>query len=388
MNVVFLSPHFPPQYHLFCKALKEKGVNVLGIGDADFFSLPPQVQDSLTYYYFTDMNQYENLLRAGGFFTYKYGKLDKVESLNEHWLEMEARLREDFNISGVKTSDLGMYRNKSEMKKVFRKLGLRVAKGKKITTLKELETFIAEVDYPVIVKPDVGVGANSTYRLNSPSDLQSFWNEKRLPGVTYFAEEFIEGDIESFDGLVNEAGEIIFYTSHKYCDNVMDLVLKQLHTMYYSVREVPEDLKSAGFKLIDLFKIKGKFFHFEFFRTKKEGELVPLELNLRPPGGLTVDMFNYACDIDIFQKWAEVILGENAHFDYERKYFCAYIGRRDHYRYLHSLDEILSNFQDKLVFHTPINSVFREAIGDYGFIVRVKKEEELFEIRDFIHATV
>jgi biotin carboxylase len=168
----------------------------------------------------------------------------------------------------------------------------------------------------------------------------------------------------------------------------MELVLDKLHTMYYSVREVPEDLKKAGFKLIELFKIKGKFFHFEFFRTKKSGELVPLELNLRPPGGLTVDMFNYACDIDIFQKWAEVIVGEDAHFDYERKYFCAYISLRNQYQYQHSIDEILNLYGDKIIFHTPINSVFREAIGDYGFIVRVKEEKELFTIKNFIHATV
>jgi len=36
MNVVFLSPHFPPQYHHFCRQLQQAGVNVLGIADAPY----------------------------------------------------------------------------------------------------------------------------------------------------------------------------------------------------------------------------------------------------------------------------------------------------------------------------------------------------------------
>ena len=31
---------------------------------------------------------------------------------------------------------------------------------------------------------------------------------------------------------------------------------------------------------------------------------------MRPPGGLTTDMFNYACDIDIYNAWASIIAGK------------------------------------------------------------------------------
>ena len=33
MNVVFLSPHFPPNFWLFARALHEQGARVLGVGD-------------------------------------------------------------------------------------------------------------------------------------------------------------------------------------------------------------------------------------------------------------------------------------------------------------------------------------------------------------------
>ena len=45
------------------------------------------------------------------------------------------------------------------------------------------------------------------------------------------------------------------------------------------------------------FGLRERPFHFEMFRTRDRG-LVPLEVNMRPPGGLTVDMFNYANDFD------------------------------------------------------------------------------------------
>ena len=39
MNVVFLSPHFPPNWYHFVVALRRAGATVLGIGDAPFDEL-------------------------------------------------------------------------------------------------------------------------------------------------------------------------------------------------------------------------------------------------------------------------------------------------------------------------------------------------------------
>ena len=51
MNVVFLSPHFPPNWYLFATALHEQGANVLGIADAPYEELRPELRDALTEYY-------------------------------------------------------------------------------------------------------------------------------------------------------------------------------------------------------------------------------------------------------------------------------------------------------------------------------------------------
>ena len=111
MNCIFLSPHFPPQYHRFCRQLKLAGANALGIGDAPYDTLAPEVREALSEYYRVErMDDYDQLLRACGHFTHRYGKIDRIDSLNEYWLGIEARLRDDFNVFGVRTADIGTIR--------------------------------------------------------------------------------------------------------------------------------------------------------------------------------------------------------------------------------------------------------------------------------------
>ena len=135
MNIVYLSPHFPPQYFRFCQQLNASGATVLGIGDAAFDTLKPEVRSTLTEYYrVDDMHDYDALVRACGFFTHKYGKIDRFESLNEYWLSTEARIRDDFNIFGVRACDIDDVRRKSHMKEVFRHAGVPVARGRRIAS--------------------------------------------------------------------------------------------------------------------------------------------------------------------------------------------------------------------------------------------------------------
>ena len=72
MNVVFLSPHFPPHYFRFCLNLKTAGANVLGVGDEPYDNLSQDVRAALTeYYQIDDMHNYDALVRACGYFTHR-----------------------------------------------------------------------------------------------------------------------------------------------------------------------------------------------------------------------------------------------------------------------------------------------------------------------------
>ncbi len=386
MNFVYLSPHFPPNYYRFCVGLREEGVNVLGLADAPYDALRPELRGALTEYYrVDDMNAYDGMVRALGHLTHRHGKLDGIDSLSEHWLETEARLRTDFNMAGLRQDRIGIIKRKSAMKEIYRSAGIRVARGAVVRTLGEARRLVAETRYPVIAKPDVGVGAAGTFKIRDDVQLSSFFDRK--PEMDYILEEFIEGKLFSFDGLADRDGNLVFFTSHAFSQGIMETVNEDADLFYHSLREIPADLEEAGRSTARAFDVRGRFFHFEFFRTDRNGGIVALEVNLRPPGGLTTDMFNYANDIDIYREWARVVAHNRFTAEWTRPYHVGYVGRKRGKRYAHGHGEILAAFGDLIVHHEEIDSIFRAAIGDYGYLVRSKELDEVLAAARYIQET-
>lgn len=384
MNIIYLSPHFPPNYYRFCVHLRENGANVLGLADEPYDNLRPELKEALTeYYWVSDLHDYEQLQRACGYFTHRYGKIDRIDSHNEYWLETEAKLRTDFNVFGVQSREIGDIKYKSRMKKVFERAGVPVARGKLVETLEDGKSFVEKTGYPVIVKPDSGVGAANTYKLNDQKEMERFFASR--PPVDYFMEEFVQGSICSFDGLTDREGRPVFFTSHQYGQGIMETVNEDRHVYYYSLRDIPEDLADAGFKTLQAFKVRERFFHFEFFRSDRDGKLVALEVNMRPPGGFTTDMFNFANDINIYKEWANVVMFNYFSAPYSRKYHCCYIGRKFSKDYVHSHEEILDRYRHLIVHHEEISGVFSPALGNYGYLIRSPYLEEIQDAVEFVH---
>jgi hypothetical protein len=378
MNSVFLSPHFPPNFANFSVQLKNAGAQVLGLADEPYDSLATDLRHSLTEYFrVNNMHNYDELVRALGYLTHKHGKLNHLDSHNEFWLETEARLRTDFNIPGIKLDQIGKIKHKSEMKRVFQAAGLKPARGRVCRTEGELRAFIKEVGYPVVAKPDVGVGAAQTFKISKDADIQNYLNNKL--SVDYIAEEFIAGDIITYDGLVDNDGQLMFSSSLRYSKGVMDVVNSNDDIYYYCVREIEPQIEQAGQATLRAFDVRARFFHFEFFLTES-GLAVPLEVNMRPPGGLTINMFNYLFDFDCYKTWAQMVVNGESKPVGPRLFFVIYVGRKDHIPYALSHSQVLENYHGLITHHERINSVFAPAIGNYGYILRHTELSPLIEV--------
>ncbi|MEJ5198834.1 MAG: carboxylate--amine ligase [Anaerolineae bacterium] len=374
MNVIFLSPHFPPNYYNFCVALRRAGATVLGIADEPYDSLRYELRGALTEYFRVEEMNYDQLLRAVAFLTYRHGKIDRLESHNEHWLTTDAQLRTDFNIPGIKADQILDMKAKSRMKARFTAAGIPVARGRVVRTPEQAQELVREVGYPIVAKPDIGVGAADTYRIDNDDQLARFFAVKRP--VDYMAEEFIRGTIVSFDGLADPAGTPVYCTSHVFSQGIMETVNEGRDLSYYSLREIPTDLEELGLRTLQAFDVRERFFHLEFFRCD-DGRLIALEVNMRPPGGLTMDMFNWAIDADLYQAWANMVVGRSPGGPWPRKYHVGYAGRRHGRAYRHNYDDIRRSFGRLLIHHEPINPVFRGAIGDEGYVFRSADLAEL-----------
>ena len=378
MNYIFISPHFPNNFENFIVKLNENGVNVLGIADESYDNLSQKLKSNLTEYYkVNNLENYDEVLRACGYLTHKYGKIDRIESQNEHWLELDAALRTDFNVFGFKNSDMDKIKRKSEMKKIFRKTGIPVANGRVFTDYVDALSLTEELNYPVCIKPDSGVGASDTYRINSEQELKEFFNHKY--DIDYIMEEFIEGDIVTYDGLTDQNGNTVFSSTLVYDKAVLEITENDTDMYYYIPRDIPEDLVSYGEKCVNAFGLYERFFHLEFFRLKTSGKLVALEINCRPPGGSTTDMFNYANNIDIYKEYANIVTKNKFESKITRPYYCCYISRKDR-NYEYTLEEIVERYGSSIIDIQSIPGIFSSIMGKYGFIIRTSDKNKLDEI--------
>lgn len=393
MNFVFISPQFPKTYWQFCDRLKRRGVNVLAIGDTPYYELSDSLIRSVTEYYCVDnMEDYDQVLKAIGYFIHRYGRIDWLESNNEYWLEMDARLRTDFNIkTGMQTNHIQEFKLKSVMKSYYEKAGVKSARYHLVTTYDEGKAFINKVGYPVVVKPDNGVGAAKTYPIDNDEQLHQFYDE--LGDIPYIMEEFVNGLIISYDGIANSKREILFETSHVFPEPIMNVVNENKHMSYYSLREIPSELRELGQRVVYTFDTQGRFFHCEFFKLLedkdglgKKGEYVGLEVNMRPPGGYTPDMMNYANNIDVYSIYADMVCQDYSDYDRDnRPYHCVYVSRRDQNHYVHSHQEIMDRYYPHMVMCERMPDILSGAMGNQMYTARFKTLEEVEEFTAFIH---
>lgn len=379
MNFVFVSPNFPSTYWNFCDRLQRNGVNVLGIGDAPFDSLAPELKRSLTEYYRVEsMSNYDEMYRAVAFLAFRHGRIDWLESNNEYWLEQDARLRSDFNITtGVNASGVARFKSKSGMKDYYAKGGVPTARCHRVSTIDDARDFIEEIGgYPAFAKPDVGVGAEGTYKIENDAELKRFFADK--PDVPYALEEFVTGDIYSYDAIIDSHGKPLFESSSVFPPSMAEVVENQLDLEYRTLPSVPAQLRARGRATVKAFKVTSRFVHFEFFRLTKAksglgkvGDFVGLEVNMRPAGGYTPDMMDIAHATDIYQIWADmVVYDKRLLLDSDDHQYCVYAARRDIHSYAHSAKDVLSRYCDEIHMAGRMPDALSDDLGNQFFMAR------------------
>lgn len=380
MEFLYLSPEFPPNYAQFILALDSLGVNVWAIGEADFYFMPEGLRSALRYYVRADLHSFPAVEEAVATLLDAQAAsgiaphFDRIESHNENWLWLEALINEKLGMDGIRPGDLDRLRKKSEMKRIFQDLGLTAARGEYVRDLDHGLMLAEKLGYPLILKPDEGVGACGIHKVADEIQLRELLSD--ISPETYVLEEFIDAPIVSYDGLTDTAGRILFENSLVYGDGVLEYVLGK-DTFFYVTRIIPEPLAAIGRLLVQAFNVRGKFFHFEFF--KKGGGYLPIEINCRPPGGAILDMMNYSVDGDLYAAYARMISGREMTPLADKKYYCAYVGRRDrHYRLSH--DEAIARCGDRLEEYGENPAVFQGAMSRYRYIVRSPSEEDLLRL--------
>lgn len=388
-NFVFISPNFPESYWKFCAELKNNGLRVLGIGDCPYDALKPELKDTLAEYYrVSDLEDYEQVFRAVAFFTFTYGKIDFLESNNEYWLERDAKLRTEFHITtGFMLEDMDRVKRKSAMKAYYKKAGIPTARYHLITDYAAAAEFAAQVGYPVIVKPDNGVGASHTYRLENEQQLRQFMDTR--DSTQYILEEMVRGYVRTYDAIIDGDGKPIFETGNVTPNSLMDVVNTGDNSIYYIVKELPAQMVQIGRKTVEAFGVKSRFVHLEYFVLTedqqplgKAGDVIGLEVNMRPAGGFSPDMYNFANETDVYKIWADMIAFNKSTKPLGNRHYCAYAGRRDGKSFALDHNAIMEKYGSRIKMSGRMPDALADCMGNQMYIAILDTEQALNEFFD------
>lgn len=392
MNFIFISPNFPKIYSHFVKALAERGVTVLGIGDSQYSELNDELKTYLKEYCFvSDMKNIQWMKNTLDYIEGKYGQIDYIESNNEFWLMNDSIYREYKRVpNGFYPPEMEKIKYKSKMKEYFQKAGVKTARYILVHSLEDCYSFIKEVGYPVFAKPDNGVGAASTYKISNEEDLKHFYNTKA--NEIYIMEEYINGEIATYDGICDDESNVVLAYNETFPIPVAEVVNQDLDDFYYANMEMPDELRKLGEATIKSFGVRKRCFHIEFFKLKEDkpglgkiGDYVGLEVNMRSPGGDTPDLLSIALDDSYYEVYADVIVFNKCNKDLNKKHYISIsVARKDRFTYEHTLDEINAKYSSKIVRHGYYDKAIADCMGNEFFFGRFESVDEALEFQQFV----
>jgi biotin carboxylase len=329
VDVVFLSPGYPPEMRQYTRGLAEVGVRVHGIGDSAEGALG-DVRRYLSGYLQVPriLDEDDVIARASDWLRGK--SVDRVLANWEVLVQLAARLRERWGVPGMSVDVTEGFRDKALMKDRVAAAGLRVPRAERVRTVAECWAAQERIGYPLVLKPIAGAGSADTYMAASKEDMEAVI--RRLGHVPEAScEEYVEGEEFTFDTICVD-GKPVF-------ENVAQYLPKPLEARSYewispviiTVRDLAQPKLANGIALgrrvLDALRMRDGFTHMEWFLTP-QGEAVFGEIGCRPGGAHLVDQMSYTVDADLFREWARAVTHHTFEASTERKHNCAIVFKR------------------------------------------------------------
>jgi hypothetical protein len=330
MQVLMVSPGYPPEMAYFTRALAATGARVLGLGDGPAGGLDPTAKAALSdYLQVKNLWDEEATVEAVRRWPAARG-LDRVECLWEPGVLLAARLREALGLPGQDVAHAIPFRDKEAMKQVLDRAGIRTPRHARATSEREVREAAERIGFPVILKPIAGAGSADTHRCDDAAALEKALQATRhVPEVS--VEEFIDGEEFTFDTIC-AGGRIQFENVSWY--RPRPLIARQnewVSSQTIALKDLSAPHLQGGIemgrKVIRALEFGTGFTHMEWYLTHK-GETVFGEIGGRPPGARSTDIMNYCTDDDVFAGWAEAVVRGGTSRAFRRQYNAAIIFKR------------------------------------------------------------
>lgn len=252
------------------------------------------------------------------------GGVHRVIGILENAQEAIAVVRERLGVPGMDLATAERFRDKGVMKQALRDAGVPCARYARLHSAADARKFVAEVGYPVVLKPPAGAGCKATYRVNSAAELEAALAESQpSPAREVLAEEFITGDEHSFDTIVIN-GQVRFHNVLRYLPGPLDVTRNEwIQWTVLAPRDIsgPEfdPIRKVGVAAVQALGLRTGMTHMEWFR-RKDGSPVVSEVGARPPGAQFTSLMTYAYDRSLYHAWAHAVIDEELKGPFERKF--------------------------------------------------------------------
>lgn len=349
-NVVMISPGYPSEMPFFTRALAQAGARVLGVSDQPEHELPSPAREHLAAYLKVDaLRDEEDVIAAARRWT-EGTHVDRVICLWEPGVLMAARLRELLSAPGMSVDETIPFRDKDRMKQILSAAGIRTPRHARASGTRDIREAVAEIGFPLILKPVAGGGSVDTYRVDDGDQLETaLVRIGHLPSVN--VEEFVDGEEYTFDTICID-GHVVFsniawYRPRPLIARTYEWISPQ--TICLRDLDAPELAagRVMGHAVLRALGFRTGFTHMEWYRAGN-GTAVFGEIAARPPGGRTVDGMNFVCDADLFAGWAEAELHSHFGQPVVRHYNAATIFKRaqghGHIQRIEGLDSLYQRY--------------------------------------------
>jgi biotin carboxylase len=330
MNVVFLSPNYPPEMQQFTRGLAEVGATVWGVGDSHRGDLAPIVKSSLSDYCQVPriMDEDDVARRLDAWL--KGRTVDRIETNWEPLTLMAAGLRERYGVPGMSRDAVVGFRDKVEMRDRLAAAGIRIPKTFRVRSTREAWAAAEQIGWPVIFKPVAGAGSADTWRAGSPKEFEAaLKSTAHVPEAS--VEEFVTGAEYTFETIAIN-GDPVVESATRYYPNVLEARKNEwISPIILSLRDMAlPELQGGiamGRKVLKALGMGTGFTHMEWYLTPA-GEAVFGEIACRSPGACMVDLMNFTSDADLFREWARIVCWHAYEGPTDRKYNAGIVFKR------------------------------------------------------------
>jgi len=244
------------------------------------------------------------------------GRIDRLAGALEQLQVPMARARDATDIEGMRNDVAQSFRDKDRMKAVLRANGVPVAKSALAESVDDLKRFVGEVGFPIIIKPQAGLGTRDTYRVTSRDDLTALAQQGVIPSRErpLQVEEFVTAREHTCE-TVTVRGVPVWRSGTRYLPTPLEVL--ENPWIQYCVLLPREDAqtvwtdfaKTNGAALAALFGNAAStaagtaLTHMEWF-LRDDGTALVNEVGARPPGVGIMPLMSLAHETDLFRDWA------------------------------------------------------------------------------------